>query len=186
MATVTLTQISNGTTGDATTVDNNFDSLANEMNGNIDQSNLRDASVTTAKLVDGSVTAIKLASSSVTTSKIASEAWTTWTPTFTGFTGTITIEAARNQQLGKFVYCRLFAYGTSNSTSFTATLPVASKSTGRLSVICVDDNGTWSTAGMISLTAGSTTATLYTSGNGAPFTSFGTKGVDGNFFYEAA
>lgn len=60
MGTVSLTQISNGQTGDATVVDNNFDTLANEINGNLDATNLADEAVTTAKIDSSAVTFAKI------------------------------------------------------------------------------------------------------------------------------
>lgn len=51
MAAITLTQISNGDNGNATTVDNNFDLIAAAINGGLDNTNLSDsAEVAASKL----------------------------------------------------------------------------------------------------------------------------------------
>lgn len=66
MGRITLNQISNGTLGDATPVEQNFQTIASVLNGGVDSDNLSDGSVSTAKLQDASVTADKIGSGTIT------------------------------------------------------------------------------------------------------------------------
>lgn len=130
MATVTLTQISNGQTGDATVVDNNFDALANALNGNIEEDNIKNGTVSAAKA--------------------KAEAWTAWSPTYGGaasltFTG-VTTAVARYIQYGKTVHYRIDATGTTGgvtSNYLTFTFPVTAKDTSGVfgNGLIIDDGG---------------------------------------------
>lgn len=62
MATVSPTQVSDGTTADASDINTPINELAGEINGNLDSDNLSDNAVTTAKLAADSVTGEKIAS----------------------------------------------------------------------------------------------------------------------------
>jgi hypothetical protein len=112
--------------------------------------------------------------------------WTAYTPTATGFTGTVNSNVARYMQIGKMVWVRLEVDGTSNSTTFSVTVPVPPKSSGRTSLISVFDNSTWYSTGVISLTTALSTATVLKDSAGSTFTATGGKGIDGSFSYEAA
>jgi hypothetical protein len=58
-----------GTTIVADQVDQEFNSIRAVLNGNVDDSNLRDACITTAKIVEGSVITSKIANNAVTAEK---------------------------------------------------------------------------------------------------------------------
>lgn len=76
MAQITLTPIIEGTLAKASEVMGNFQAIADEMNGNLDGSNLKDNIITSAKIVDGAVTDTKLASGSVDTTNLKNNAVT--------------------------------------------------------------------------------------------------------------
>lgn len=59
------------TTASSSAVNDNFDTIYDEFNGNVGTANLSDSAVTTAKLADSNVTTAKVADSNVTTAKIA-------------------------------------------------------------------------------------------------------------------
>lgn len=71
------TDFGTGTTILASEVNTDFNALVNEVNGNLDENNLADNSVTTTKITDLSVTAAKLAADAVETAKIVDLAVTT-------------------------------------------------------------------------------------------------------------
>lgn len=76
MAQITLTPIIEGTLAKASEVMGNFQAIADEVNGNLDGSNLKDNIITSAKIVDGAVTDTKLASGSVDTTNLKNNAVT--------------------------------------------------------------------------------------------------------------
>jgi hypothetical protein len=126
---------------------------------------------------------------SQTQGAVASTAWQAWTPTFTGFSASPSVTAARYIQIGKTVYLTLQSTaGTSNANSFTFTLPVAAKSTGNFMVANITDNTvTAAGVGMVALLASSTTATVYKDGASTAWTTSGSKNANiGLLIYEAA
>lgn len=166
MSSITLSQITNGDALDAAPVNNNFTTVANAINGNLDTSNLKSGQA-------------------VDSTKFTTETWAPWTPAFTGFSGSVNITTARYIQYGKTVHIRITADGTSNSTAFTFTLPVAAKSSGRHIVCAVFNGGNWITTGVMNLTAGSTSASMSIDANATGFSATGGKGLDLNATYEA-
>lgn len=60
-----------GSTAKSSEVNDNFDTIYNDYNGNIAAANLADNAVTTSKIADTNVTTNKLADASVTTAKLA-------------------------------------------------------------------------------------------------------------------
>lgn len=117
----------------------------------------------------------------------ASDAWTSHTATLGGFSGTPTQDNAY-QKLGKSVLIRISISGTSNATSFTFSLPYASKVNQHIIPTSAQDSGAYVTATLPSLVlaASSTTATAYKDIGGALWTASGTKAVEAYFVYEAA
>lgn len=117
----------------------------------------------------------------------ASDPWTVWVPVFTGFSADPTSVVARYFQLGKMVWFSIsMTPGTSNTTAFTLTLPVAAKTVGQLVATGNRvDNGTGSVVGAIYSRAASTTADVYANIGGAGWTGSSTKGITANGFYEA-
>lgn len=121
---------------------------------------------------------------STSTSNIAG-AWTTWTPTFTGFSVNPTISAARYIKIGKLctIYLKAYNGSTSNATSMTITLPFAAANTDTQAMpVMVVDVGSFFT-GIIQTTANSATASVFNA-NFTNFTNSGNKGVYAIFTYE--
>lgn len=170
MGTISVSSITNGSSLDATVVSNNFSTVVNEFNGNIDNNNIK-------------------AGAAIATNKLASEAWTTWTPGYTGYSVAPTPSVAKYFQLGKLVFLILehSAYGTSNATTLTITgLPVATKNAQTLIGGRVRDNGGYSTTiGTLISTAGSTTLTAFRDMTGTAWTNTNGKGLDFTIVYEA-
>lgn len=133
-------------------VNDDFDTIYNEFNGNISSANLASNSVTTAKIADSNVTTAKINDNAVTAAKLADDsvfpanlnsansasgsswAWASWTPTWTGTgsnpaigNGTI---AAAYAQIGKTVHFRIKITMGSTTTygsgSYRFSLPVTS------------------------------------------------------------
>src|SRR5690606_38953756 len=71
-------------------------------------------------LDDGSITNAKLATA---TGELGG-AWSSWTPTLLGFSGTPTVSYAKYKQIGKTVHVIIGVSGTSNSGGKTFTPPV--------------------------------------------------------------
>lgn len=116
------------------------------------------------------------------------DGWSTWAPVYTGYSVAPTPSAARYFQLGKIVIATLehSAYGTSNGTSLTLTLPVAAKTAQTLVGGRVRDNGGYSsTIGTVVTTAGSATATAFRDMTGTAWTNTNGKGLDFTVIYEA-
>lgn len=123
MGVVNPTQSNAGDTIEAADINTPVNQLAAVINGNIDATNLADASVTTSKHADSSVTPAKLLAGTG-----SSWAWQTWTPTLTNFTlGNGTLDA-KYIQIGKTVFGRfVFTLGSTStmSTDPNFTLPIA-------------------------------------------------------------
>lgn len=110
------------------------------------------------------------------------------TSTIVGFTGSVT-GLIYYKKIGSLCFVNFYLTGTSNSASFTFTLPYTNKNiTGNTVAvpIRVADNGSVQTgAGLLFLAANSDTVTLgktLTSGGG--WTTSGTKTAYGQFFFE--
>lgn len=114
MSLINYTPPADGETADAADVVTPLNTIYNEFNGNIDNSNIKsaaaistskladDAGITTAKIADGAVTPAKLTSGTG-----SSWTWQSWTPSWTNFTpGSATI-SARYTQIGKTVHFRI-------------------------------------------------------------------------------
>jgi hypothetical protein len=204
---------SNNTAAQASEVNSNFDTIFNDYNGNIGAANISSSAITTAKIADSAVTTVKIADSNVTTAKIADSsvttakiaagavtnakldtatgglgaAFTTYTPTLTGFSAT-TVNSGRYLQIGKLVLLYVDINGTSSTTGFTFTLPVAAKGTDNFGGMRVANAGAFTTTpGYIGLTASSTTATVFLThaAVAAGWTASGSKVLNGYIMYEA-
>ena len=168
-----------GTHGDVT-ADSLEVSGTSEFTGAV---TLPDSTVTTAKINDGAVTPAKLLAGTGT-----DWAWQAGTPNAAGFSSK-TSDTLHYRQIGKTVFCRVNIDGTSNANTFTFTLPVAAGATQVISGLRVANNGAYqNTPGLISLTSGSTTATVQLTNTAAAnaWTSSNAKALMNNFFYEAA
>lgn len=119
----------------------------------------------------------------------SSGAWSSWVPTFTGFSSPPTV-TARYALIGKTCHISVIttAHGTSNATSLTMTLPFAAASgTNQTScILSVRDNGTTQTTpGRIQATAASNIADIYkTCATTNNWTSSGEKSASFNWTYE--
>lgn len=120
MATVSPAQVSDGTTMDASDVNNPINTIANEFNGNIDNSNIKSAAAIDASKIAGGITGMF-------------GAWTSWTPTWTNLTVGNGVNASRYIQIGKTVFFDIaFTFGSTSSMSSAPsfTLPVTTISYG--------------------------------------------------------
>lgn len=134
-----------------------------------------------AGLADGT----EIAAGAIAFSKLAATAWSSFTPSTTGFSGTPT-ESGRYIQFGKLVVGVYAVTGTSNATTLTFTLPVAAQANDRYIGIAITDNSAaTTTTGYFSFAAGSTTCTVKKDLADNAFTGSGTKAASGFFFYEA-
>lgn len=113
-------------------------------------------------------------------------AWQSFSPNATGFSSK-TDDSGSYTQVGKTVIFRVSITGTSNATTLTFTLPVASVAVQTGLPILIRDNGTTGTdPGRVDLGAASTTATVFRTLAGLGFTASGAKWCIGVLTYEAA
>jgi hypothetical protein len=116
--------------------------------------------------------------------------WFDWVTTFTGFSAVPTSVTFRYTVVGKICYYwfTMGADGTSNSTSFTITMPFAAKSGGQsqFGVLPTIVNGSTSgtTPGRFSIASGSNIATLGKDAAGNTWTASGGKRAFGSGQYE--
>lgn len=166
--------INENTPANGVTIDGlNLKDGALNTNNSVVTTNITDAAVTPAKLVTGSGT---------------TWVWQTFTPSFTGFSGTPTTSPARYTQMGKTVVVQVGVTGTSNATTMTFTLPVApSASNSGQFPVRVRDNGTTGTAAGLLATDNTTTCQIFKDLSTAAFTNSGTKSLfSATFMYEAS
>ena len=95
----------------------------------------------------------------------------TWIPTFTGFTGSVTIVTSSYQIIGKQLKSLIDCSGTSNATTFTATAAISIF--GEYSLVAVLDNSVWAYGNAV---CGYPSFSFYKSGFGS-FTNSGAKGT---------
>lgn len=117
-----------------------------------------------------------------------SGAWSTWSPTWGGFSVSPTV-GAYYVKIGKTVICQITTtgHGTSNATSLTFTLPFTSS---KSLIVCgtglPHNNGAFSTNPIrIDVAASSATATVYRTLQGDVWTNSGAKSFYGFLVYEA-
>lgn len=134
---------------------------------------------------NGLAAGTEITSGSITAAKTSAEAWTTFTPATTGFSGTPTTNLAKYMQRGKDVKVLIDVNGTSNASTTTFTLPVASKNSLRYVCVRTTDNGGTSVVGEIDLGAASTTANVYPTPASGAWTASGAKRFEAAFVYEA-
>jgi hypothetical protein len=133
MALITVPPANTGDTITQEFLNSRYSEIVDEINGNIDDQNIKDAAIIPAKLASSSVTTVKIADSAVTNAKLSTAAgelggaWQSWVPTWTNLTignGTVT---AKYNQIGKhIVFVITVVLGTTSvlGTSPTFTLPV--------------------------------------------------------------
>ncbi len=139
-----------------------------------------DVNANFAGLADGSL----ISAGAIALSKLTATAFSTFTPASTGFSGTPT-EVAYYLQIGKIAFVFYSVSGTSNATTLTFTLPVAAKRDQRFVGAAATDNGSaQTTTPYYSMTASSSTCTVYKTLADGAWTSSNSKAVSGLFFYE--
>lgn len=121
---------------------------------------------------------------------IGGAAWTTYVPTFTGFSVNPVVTAYYTQ-LGKIVHVNIVCNvaGTSNATTTTVTLPVVS--TALHSSICWSqtyDNGVPGLSGMAATSPGTNVCNVHKTSDGGTtgWTASSLKAFHFNLTYEAA
>lgn len=116
-------------------------------------------------------------------------AWTTHTPTFTGFSANPTFTTSSYIKFGKTVIWNftLNVNGTSNATTFTMTLPFTSSSQRQMGrTAAATDNGTNYEGAFYVIEPGATVVSLFRTYAANAWTASGLKGISGQFIYEAA
>jgi len=119
-------------------------------------------------------------------------AWTSYTPTQTGWASTTTL-LGRYIQIGKTVIVDFNVSGTSNATSCTLTLPVAAKNTAGIyyesMIVAIQDNGANPVnpgKTFVDTSTNPNIMTLYKDISGGAWTATGGKSVRSTLIYEAA
>lgn len=182
MGTISPATVSDGETIDASDLNNPINTIADEINGNLDANNLADDAVSTAKIQDGAVTNAKLS----TTAGELGSAWQSYTTNVVGFSGTPTDECAYTQ-IGKTVILRVYFSGTSNTTNLSFDLPVtAANIFNEMSSGLATNNGTQDSSPARIYTNTTTTAVATRNAGTSNWSSSGTKGLRAIFIYEAA
>lgn len=132
--------------------------------------------------------AIQTGLNDVVTGQTADGYWQPWNPTFTGFAVNPTVQTARWTQVSRLATFEFVtsAAGTSNSVSFTSTLPVKCRTSGTYLAMPVRDNSvTLTTPGRLDLSAvGSNSINLYIDSVGNAWTNANQKYADYDFTME--
>ena len=99
--------------------------------------------------------------------------------------GSYTIKVIRYKQVGNTIFVHFVVQGTSNSTLTTFTLPYFPKS-GISVVTSISGavNNAANNIAWITLTSGSNVVTFLLGTGATAWTNTGTKGIQGQFFYE--
>jgi hypothetical protein len=124
--------------------------------------------------------------------RVFQDTYLSYTPTFTGFS-VDPVVIAHYANLGGMVnlWITPSVHGTSNATSLTFTLPIATANTisqQLVSARVTDAGASQSQPGLVVLTANSTTATVYktSQASGTSWTASGSKSFKINILYEAS
>lgn len=136
MGNISVTLPIDGTTAEVADYNTPITTIVNEINGNLDNSNIAAAAaIATSKLAeDEGIGASRLADSAVTPEKVLAGtgttwAWQSWTPTWTNLVVSGSTVTARYIQVGKTVIFRvavILGGGNAPSGSVSFTLPVTS------------------------------------------------------------
>ena len=114
MGIISVNDITDGTTADAADVNANINTIADEINGNLDANNLTTGAIGTAQISDGSITEAKY---STDDGELGGD-WETWTPTIANLSEGNGTMQAYYQQIGKTVRVYLhFVFGSTSSLS---------------------------------------------------------------------
>lgn len=114
-------------------------------------------------------------------------AWSSWTPSYTGYTGSVTTNLGKYVRMGKTVCIMLDFTGTSNTNAITFTLPVASLNTlSTIAGAAIDNGASLNTPPRVDLGAASSTVNAYKSFDGTAWTNSGTKAMRIDLCYEGS
>lgn len=164
--------------GGAITIDLKGDAVLNDGTTTVDGALQFDRTNEDLSLGDGSASQV-----------VHMGAWKTWTPTFTGFSTDPTINAARYTQVGKLVSVAVNCNnGTSNSTGYTMTLPVAAAGSAKqfgLAAVVTDNGVAQTSPGLLRTNINSTTLDVFQDMANGGWTASGSKKVQFTFTYES-
>jgi hypothetical protein len=125
----------------------------------------------------------------IATGDIATDQWSNYysSSTVVGFSS-MTSSVINYKRFGKLVFVQLNLTGTSDTTTLTFTLPYSTRSDEiMVHSIKYIDAGTWGTTpGSVQLGISDSGVSAYTDMDAAAWTASGSKGIQGNFWYEAA
>lgn len=135
---------------------------------------------------NGLAAGTELLSGSITAAKLAAEAWSDFTPTPLGYSGTPTVNSARYRQRSKDVVGYIDFTGTSNTSTVKFNLPVLAKNDTRVMVKVIDAGAEQSSPGYIDIPKSTTVVSVYKTLATGGWSTTGTKRIQGSFMYEAA
>lgn len=170
MGLVSKSYFENGTTADAGALNTALDTIYDEFNGKIDNSNIS-------------------ATAGIDTSKLGG-ASTAWTPSLTGWSAN-PAGVYRYIKIGKFVTCwfRQTSNGTSNATTKTVSLPLAATTITSMQWMgqcLIVDNGGAAVLGHVLINSAGTTASFIIAGATAWTGSGNARIAYGTITYEVA
>lgn len=138
MGLISTTQITNGSTQDATPVNGNFTTIANEINGNWSTANFASAATNLSTVAQA-------------------VAWSAFTPTFTGITVGNGVFDCAQMTVGKTILARYkFTFGTTSAVTagVTVTSPAAAiAASSSNALVNLEHNGVSSSPGKAVLTS---------------------------------
>lgn len=200
MATINVSLPVDGDTIDSSDYNTPINTIVNEFNGNIDNSNIKAAAAIDGSKIAGGASGIANSNLNTTAGDIGG-AWLAWTPTWTGLAGQPTT-VARYTQIGKTIHFALVGTLTAgtlpNASAIIITLPVTAHASAKLEgSSTLTDASVTNYNGVVSLTS-TTAITLqsviasnaYSSvgeiGANTPFSWVATDSIKVSGTYEAA
>lgn len=198
MGLISVSLPADGSTADVSDYNVPITTIVTLVNGQLDNANIASlAAIDGSKLADTSVSGTKIVNATITNAKLSTTAaeiggaWTSFTPTFTGFSVAPAATGTRWIQIGKLIVVSYSCLGgTSNTTALTASLPIVA-STNALGSYVRDfparaqDNGAiGANPGLIEFDIGATTFSVFKDFAGTGWTNTGTKGFRAVIMYE--
>ena len=180
----------------------NFDTIYNEFNGSIDNSNIKAsaaivdtklAQIATVSKVSGaaltSLTSIPSGAGIIPIINIGAASWTNYaaTSTVTGWSS-FTDKVINYKVIGNTVFAMFFIAGTSNAVTVSFTLPYSAVATTQFygALGTTQDNGTTKTTPGQYVLYNNNILNCFSDMAGATWTNSGTKSAVGQFWYESA
>jgi hypothetical protein len=108
--------------------------------------------------------------------------WFNFNANYTGFSS-IGSSVAKFSMVGTIIFVRMFVTGTSNATTLTATLPIASPNTVDCPVVAIDNNVQQGSPGLAEIAFTSTTVNFYKNYSAGTWTASSTKSINGMIQY---